>query len=250
MSPRRASHQSTSHVGPTARGRPGIVGGGQAPFLKWWLPLCGRPHPQGVRGGEAPAREWALSRRAGPRAGGAGGRNVIWVRWGRCGRPFPVRGEGLAVGHGPGPRGAGLTFCFPQSLFLRVGRRGEHPCLTPPPPGDPRATAISVHARSLSSGRPYPPLGRRHKGDGTGPPGVRCGTNQPFWNAPPLGRGGGGACTWEAATIKGMAWPANPVASGCQGNPCSTGIRWGVSPAAQMGCLRNRSGSPSGADQL
>ena len=27
------------------------------------------------------------------------------------------------------------------------------------------------------------------------------------------------------------------------------GIRWGVSPAAQMGCLRNRSGSPSGADQ-
>ena len=49
--------------------------------------------------------------------------------------------------------------------------------------------------------------------------------------------------------MKGMAWPANPVATGCQGNPCSTGIRWGVSPAAQMGCLRNRSGSPSGADQ-
>ena len=59
----------------------------------------------------------------------------------------------------------------------------------------------------------------------------------------------GGACAWEAATIKGMAWPASPVATGCQGNPCSTGIRWGVSPAAQMGCLRNRSGSPSGADQ-
>ena len=59
----------------------------------------------------------------------------------------------------------------------------------------------------------------------------------------------GGACPWEAATTKGMAWPASPVATGCQGNPCSTGIRWGVSPAAQMGCLRNRSGSPSGADQ-
>ena len=55
----------------------------------------------------------------------------------------------------------------------------------------------------------------------------------------------GRACAWEAATIKGMAWPASPVATGCQGNPCSTGIRWGVSPAAQMGCLRNRSGSPS-----
>ena len=59
----------------------------------------------------------------------------------------------------------------------------------------------------------------------------------------------GGACAWEAATMKGMAWPASPVATGCQGNPCSTGIRWGVSPAAQMGCLRNRSGSTLGADQ-
>ena len=61
--------------------------------------------------------------------------------------------------------------------------------------------------------------------------------------------GDGRACAWEPATIKGMAWPASPVATGCQGNPCSTGIRWGVSPAAQMGCLRNRSGSPSGEDQ-
>ena len=61
--------------------------------------------------------------------------------------------------------------------------------------------------------------------------------------------GDGRACAWEAATTKGMAWPASPVATGCQGNPCSTGIRWGVFPAAQMGCLRNRSGSPSGADQ-
>ena len=40
----------------------------------------------------------------------------------------------------------------------------------------------------------------------------------------------GGACAWEAAAIKGTAWPASPVATGCQGNPCSTGIRWGVSP--------------------
>ena len=28
--------------------------------------------------------------------------------------------------------------------------------------------------------------------------------------------------------------------------PCSTGIRWGVSPAAQMGCLRNRRGAHQG----
>ena len=48
---------------------------------------------------------------------------------------------------------------------------------------------------------------------------------------------------------KGNGPASQPVATGCQGNPCSTGIRWGVSPAAQMGCLRNRSGSPSGADQ-
>ena len=61
--------------------------------------------------------------------------------------------------------------------------------------------------------------------------------------------GDGRACAWEAATTKGMAWPASPVATGCQGNPCSTGIRWGVSRASQMGCLRNRSGSPSRADQ-
>ena len=58
-----------------------------------------------------------------------------------------------------------------------------------------------------------------------------------------------GECAWDTATTKGMAWPASPVATGCQGNPCSTGIRWGVSPAAQMGGLRNRSGSPPGADQ-
>ena len=48
---------------------------------------------------------------------------------------------------------------------------------------------------------------------------------------------------------KGDGRPASPIATGCQGNPCSTGIRWGASPAAQMGCLRNRSGSPLGADQ-
>ena len=28
-----------------------------------------------------------------------------------------------------------------------------------------------------------------------------------------------------------------------------TGIRWGVSPAAQMGCFRNRRRSPPAADQ-
>ena len=39
--------------------------------------------------------------------------------------------------------------------------------------------------------------------------------------------GDGGAFAWEAATTKGMAWPASPVATGCQGNPCSTGIRGG-----------------------
>ena len=36
--------------------------------------------------------------------------------------------------------------------------------------------------------------------------------------------GDGRACAWEAAATKGMAWPASPVATGCHGNPCSTGI--------------------------
>ena len=35
----------------------------------------------------------------------------------------------------------------------------------------------------------------------------------------------GGACTWEAATIKGIGWLASPVATGCQGNTYSTGFR-------------------------
>ena len=38
-----------------------------------------------------------------------------------------------------------------------------------------------------------------------------------------------GACAWEAATPQGMAWPANPIATGCQGNPAQ--------PASGRGCL-------------
>ena len=58
----------------------------------------------------------------------------------------------------------------------------------------------------------------------------------------------GRACAWGAAVTQGMAWPASPIATGCQGNPYSTGIRWGVPPAAQMGYLCNRRGSPPGAN--
>ena len=43
-----------------------------------------------------------------------------------------------------------------------------------------------------------------------------------------------------------LEWPYTVGARGRGVLPCSTGIRWGVSPAAQMGCWRNRSGSPSG----
>ena len=56
---------------------------------------------------------------------------------------------------------------------------------------------------------------------------------------------------WQSVRLKGSDNKGDGLASqprGCQGNPCSTGIRLGVSPAAQMGCLRNRSGSPSGAE--
>ena len=57
--------------------------------------------------------------------------------------------------------------------------------------------------------------------------------------------GDGRACTWEAATTKGMAWRASAVATGCQGNPCSTGIRWGVSPAAQMDYFHKQEREPT-----
>ena len=43
----------------------------------------------------------------------------------------------------------------------------------------------------------------------------------------------GRACAWGAGTTQGMAWPASPVATGCQGNPCSTGIMRRVSPVAR-----------------
>ena len=48
---------------------------------------------------------------------------------------------------------------------------------------------------------------------------------------------------------KGDGLASQPRHYRVPGNPCSTGIGWGVSPAAQMGCLCNSSGSPQGADQ-
>ena len=57
---------------------------------------------------------------------------------------------------------------------------------------------------------------------------------------------GMGACTWEAATTKGMAWPANPVATGCQGNPCSTSIRWGCLPQPRWAVCATGAGAHQG----
>ena len=51
------------------------------------------------------------------------------------------------------------------------------------------------------------------------------------------GGGGGRACAREAATTKGMAWPASPVATGGQGNPCSTATtRRNVTQGGGGGC--------------
>ena len=55
---------------------------------------------------------------------------------------------------------------------------------------------------------------------------------------------GGRACSWEAATTQWKAWPPNVVTNGCQGHLCSTGIRWGVPPAAQLGCQNGETRSP------
>ena len=54
----------------------------------------------------------------------------------------------------------------------------------------------------------------------------------------------GRACAWEAATTKGMAWPASPVATGCQGNPCSTGIRCGAVSCSPDGLFAQQEREP------
>ena len=59
---------------------------------------------------------------------------------------------------------------------------------------------------------------------------------------------------WESVCMggsdnKGDGLASQPRRYRVPGQPLLTGIGWGVSPAVQMGCLRNRSGSPSGADQ-
>ena len=59
-------------------------------------------------------------------------------------------------------------------------------------------------------------------------------------------RGDGRACAWEAATTKGMAWPASPVATGCQGNPCSTGISWGCLPQPRWAVCATGAGAHQG----
>ena len=56
----------------------------------------------------------------------------------------------------------------------------------------------------------------------------------------------GRACAWEAAATKGMAWPASPVATGCQGNPCSTGIRWGCLPQPRWAVCATGAGAHQG----
>ena len=58
--------------------------------------------------------------------------------------------------------------------------------------------------------------------------------------------GDGRACAWGAVTTQGMAWPASPVATGCQGNPCSTGIRWGVSPQPRLAVCATGGGAHQG----
>ena len=43
-----------------------------------------------------------------------------------------------------------------------------------------------------------------------------------------------------------MAWPASPVATGCQGNPCSSGIRWGVFPQPRWAVCTTGAGAHQG----
>ena len=79
-----------------------------------------------------------------------------------------------------------------------------------------------------------------------------CGVREPRRPRHLQGHSGQGRCRVDCGVspdLRPSEQAGGAGGGGCQGNPCSTGIRWGVSPAAQMGCLRNRSGSPSGADR-
>ena len=72
--------------------------------------------------------------------------------------------------------------------------------------------------------------------------------NQNSGNREPEWRG------WESVHMggsdnKGDGLASQPHRYRVPGQPLLNWHRGGVSPAAQMGCLRNRSGSPSGADQ-
>ena len=65
------------------------------------------------------------------------------------------------------------------------------------------------------------------------------------------GRGGRGASLHSSALCPNVGCSRWGLACVCLTilHHKAAVLEWGVSPAAQMGCLRNRSGSPSGADQ-
>ena len=168
----------------------------------------------------------------------------------------------------------------PPSCTATVWQRGAHVARTMAPIKNPIG-GVGPHFQSVwlmirrSLGLAFVPCVGRGRGVGLGGGGYSIGgggyPSTPFWGGflpqiggespqkmgikfgvyQPYGRGFTLSTSHDdtPSTGGGGGWPASPVATGCQGNPCSTGIRWGVSPAAQMGCLCNRSGSPSGADQ-
>ena len=144
---------------------------------------------------------------------------------------------------------AGRMLVVPQGAFGGLGLEGTEPAHTEqtlprPRPEQSREDSEDTKNTGATPGGTRASTANKEEGHSEAGEATRtAGTGN-------QNGGDGRACAWEAATIKGMAWPASPVTTGCQGNPCSTGIRWGVSPTAQMGCLHNRSGSPSGADQL
>ena len=63
------------------------------------------------------------------------------------------------------------------------------------------------------------------------------GNREPEWSGWQSVRMGG-------SDNKGMAWPASPVATRCQGNACSTGIRWGVVSRSPDGLFAQQEWEP------
>ena len=213
------------------------AGGGREGRRRWAEP----PGTTGVDTCAVRPRGFGCARGAGGRGAGAGRSPLVrlalthvpyapgalgdltlilgpWVvgTWGRGGRG-PWRGIGSGTSKPPPPRTAGRAAPAQTPLPARRPRRGRggHPAA---PPDRGRSNTDTQNAGATPggtrAGTPVKEEGHSKAGEATRTAGTG---NQ--------NGGDGRACAWEAATIKGMAWPASPPASG---GGCLPQPRWAV----------------------